>query len=573
MQNTWNPRVKWKLMQDTASPAYIAGLAETLEISPALCSILHQRGMTSPEDMQFFLNPGLRYLEPLESWPQLRQAADLTASSLNQGEKIAVWGDYDVDGITSTALLKDFFRSKGIDIRCCLPHRVQDGYGLNMAGIENLAGEGIRTLITVDCGISDHSEISRARELGMKVVLTDHHLPGSSLPPADVIINPRCSPCPYPGLAGVGAAFFLAAALNRTLPGERMDIRNLLDLVALGTIADLAPLDRTNRILVKNGLLLLSEARRPGIYALKEVSGLGGSDTIGAGQVGFALGPRINAAGRLDDPGQALELLLCRDLQKARTIASGLNTLNSERKKTEEDILEQAREQAGRYIEDTGLVLFDPDWHPGVLGIVASRLVEECCKPCLVLTRENGLLKGSGRSLSGFDLYQGLCSLKSHLSGFGGHSQAAGLSMDPANLDVLRADFNRVVRECLGPGPHQKEIVLDAMLGLDRLSPDFLQELELLQPFGPENPRPLFLSPPLKVLDQSLFGKDKHVRFDLQDQKSGVKLRGQFWRQGRNMKKTGLKGRNLTLAYTPGINIYQGLVSIRLNIREILEVS
>jgi len=199
--------------------------------------------------------------------------------------------------------------------------------------------------------------------------------------------------------------------------------------------------------------------------------------------------------------------------------------------------------------------------------------VEECCKPCLVLTRENGLLKGSGRSLSGFDLYQGLCSLKSHLSGFGGHSQAAGLSMDPANLDVLRADFNRVVRECLGPGPHQKEIVLDAMLGLDRLSPDFLQELELLQPFGPENPRPLFLSPPLKVLDQSLFGKDKHVRFDLQDQKSGVKLRGQFWRQGRNMKKTGLKGRNLTLAYTPGINIYQGLVSIRLNIREILEVS
>ena len=573
MNNTWNPRVNWKVVQDSASPAHIARLAEALEISPALCSILHQRGMTSLDEMQFFLSPGLRYLTPLENWPQLQQAADLIASSLSLGDKIAVWGDYDVDGITSAALLKDFFRSRGIDIHCYLPHRVQDGYGLNIAGIEKLAREGIKTLITVDCGISHHSEISRAKELGMHVVLTDHHLPGSKLPPADVILNPQCSPCPYPGLAGVGSAFFLSAALNKTLPGARMDIRDLLDLVALGTIADLVPLDRANRILVKNGLLLLSEARRPGIYALKEASGLGGADNIGAGQVGFALGPRINAAGRLDDPFPALELLLSQDLQQARNIAARLNSLNNERKKTEENILEGAREQAKLYIDDSGLILYDPDWHPGVLGIVASRLVEECCKPCLVLTRENGLLKGSGRSLSGFDLYQGLCSLKSHLSGFGGHSQAAGLSMDPANLDVLRADFNRVVRECLGPGPHQKEIVLDAMLGLDRLSPDFLQELELLQPFGPENPRPLFLSPPLKVLDQSLFGKDKHVRFDLQDQKSGVKLRGQFWRQGRNMKKTGLKGRNLTLAYTPGINIYQGLVSIRLNIREILEVS
>ncbi len=573
MYNTWNSRVKWKLMQNTASPAHIAGLAETLEISPALCRILHNRGMTSPEEMQLFLSPGLRYLEPLEAWPQLQQAADLTASSVNKGEKIAVWGDYDVDGITSAALLKDFFQLKGVDIRCFLPHRVQDGYGLNLAGIEKLAGEGIKTLITVDCGISHHREISRAKELGMHVVLTDHHLPGSKLPPADVIINPRCVPCPYPGLAGVGSAFFLAAALNRTLPGARVDIRDLLDLVALGTIADLVPLDRTNRILVKNGLLLLSEARRPGIYALKEASGLGGTDSIGAGQVGFALGPRINAAGRLDDPVQALELLLCRDLQKARSIASRLNTLNNERKKAEESILEKAREQAREYKDDAGLILFDPDWHPGVLGIVASRLAEEFHRPCLVLTRKNGLLKGSGRSVSGFDLYQGLFNLKDHLSGFGGHSQAAGLSLEPENFDGLRTDFSRVVRKCLGPGPHQKEMVLDALLGLDELSPDFLQELELLQPFGPENPRPMFLSPPLKVLDQSLFGKDKHIRFYLQDPESGVKLRGQFWRQGRHLKEISLKGRSLRLAYTPDINIYQGLVSIRLNIKEILEVS
>ncbi|WP_291323550.1 single-stranded-DNA-specific exonuclease RecJ [Desulfonatronospira sp.] len=548
-------------------------MADQLEISPVLCRILHQRGMTTLDEMQFFLSPGLRYLKPLESWPHLQQAADIIASSVNSHDEIAVWGDYDVDGITSTALLKEFFRSRGIEITSYLPHRIHDGYGLNTAGIEKLAAQGVRTLITVDCGISHHAEIARAKELGIRVILTDHHQPGQELPPADAVLNPRCSPCPYPELAGVGSAFFLAAALNKTLPGPQMDIRDLLDLVALGTIADLVPLDRANRILVKNGLLLLSEARRPGIYALKEASGLGGADIIGAGQVGFGLGPRINAAGRLDDPHLALELLLSRDLQQARTIAKKLNTLNNERKKTEDIILEKARDQAQMYKNDSGLVLFDPEWHSGVLGIVASRLVDEFYLPCLVLTRENGIIKGSGRSISGFNLYQGLCSLKSHLSGFGGHSQAAGLSMQPENLDSLRSGFNNVIKDCLGPGPYHRAMVMDARLGLDELSPDFLQELELLQPFGPENPRPVFQSPPLKVVEQSLFGNDKHVRFHLKDTDSGMQLQGQFWRQGHNLNHMSFKGKLLTLAYTPGINIYQGLVSIRLNIKEILEVS
>ncbi len=565
-------RLSWQLQEVPVSEDFLARRAQELNISATLCRLLYQRGMTTYQDMHFFLSPGLRYLPALETWPRLQEGADVIASSVASGQKIAIWGDYDVDGITSTALLREFFAHRGIEPRCYLPHRVQDGYGLNTAGIETLAREGVQTLITVDCGVSDHCEISRAKELGMRVVLTDHHLPGKDLPDAHVIINPKSSGDQHNELSGVGTVFFLAAALNRTLPGPSMDIRELLDLVALGTLADVVPLDSTNRILVKNGLLLLNQAQRPGIYALKEAAGFGGSDLLGAGEVGFGLAPRINAAGRLDDPSMALELLLCQDLEKARQIAGKLNRLNQQRKKTEDHILEQAREQVTRFTEDSGLVLFDPDWHPGVLGIVASRLAEEFYRPCFVLTQEDGLIKGSGRSISGFNLYQGLCSLQSELSGFGGHKLAAGLSMSPEKLENFREEFKRVTREWLGPVPLKKELTLDGLLDFKTLTPEFLQELELLQPFGPENPRPVFLSPPLKVLDQSLFGNDKHVRFLLQDTESGTNLRGQFWREGARWGQKSLRGKHIVLAYTPAINNYQGLISIRLNIKEILDI-
>jgi len=567
------PKIKWKLRKPRASREQLHKLAHELEVSPILCALLHQRGMTTYEDMLFFLSPGLRYLPPLETWPELQEAATLITSFVSSGKKIAVWGDYDVDGIASAALLQDFFSLKGVTALTLLPHRIRDGYGLNMAGIEALARDEVKLLITVDCGISNHQEIARARELGMRVVLTDHHLPGRELPEADVVINPKCHDSPHESLAGVGTAFFLAAALNRTLPGTPIDVRILLDLVALGTIADLVPLDATNRILVKNGLLLLSEAKRPGIYALKEAAGFCGTDSVGAGEVGFGLAPRINAAGRLDDPALALELLLCKDMDRARRISGKLNTMNSQRKKTEEEILKQAREQAKQYPRHSGLALFDPRWHPGVLGIVASRLVEEFNRPCLVLTMEDGLIRGSGRSVAEFDLYLGLLTLQDQLCGFGGHSQAAGLSLLPEYLDSLRERFHHAVQEQLGPNLPQKEIELDAELGFDALSADFLQELELLQPFGPQNPRPVFLSPPLRVLDQTLFGKDRHVGFVLSDPDSGLRLRGQFWRQGNSLGQQSLKGKTLTLAYTPSMNTYRNLTSIRLNIREILEIT
>lgn len=563
----------WRLRDSSASPGEISRLAQKLEISPALCALLHQRGMTSYEDMHFFLSPGLRYLAPLDEWDCLSRAAAIIAESVSRKEKIAVWGDYDVDGITAVALIKDFFNKRGLDVIPILPRRIEDGYGLNCQEIENLAREGVKTLITVDCGISNLKEITRAMELGMKVILTDHHRPGKALPQAQAIINPKVLPCPHPELSGVGTAFFLMAALNRVLPGDPLDIRSFLDLVALGTIADLVELDRTNRILVKNGLLLLNSADRPGIRALKEVSGISTGKNIGTGEVGFALGPRINAAGRLDDPAMALELLLTSDFGLAQNLAQRLNKLNDQRKKTEEQILTQARNMALGMRGRRGLVLFHPDWHPGIVGIVASRIVDEFHRPCFVLTRENGQIKGSGRSIQGFDLYQGLCSLSPVLTKFGGHSLAAGLSILEDNLEEFSRLFDEEVAGTLGDISPVREITLDARLDFRELTPEFISELELLQPMGPGNPRPVFLSPELLVLDQTLFGRDKHVRFNLKDESSGICLRAQFWRKGETWGQVSIKGKRVVLAYTPDVNTYRGVTSVRLNIREILSVT
>ncbi|RQD62541.1 single-stranded-DNA-specific exonuclease RecJ [Desulfonatronovibrio magnus] len=568
-QNT----LKWRVKNTEVSKQFIYDLSRRLEISPVLCLLLHQRGMTTYDDMHFFLSPGLRYLPPLHEWPCLEEAARILAASIENKEKIAVWGDYDVDGITSVALIKDFFNQRGYEITPILPHRMEDGYGLNMHEMESLAKEGVKTLITVDCGISNLKEVSKARELGIKVILTDHHQPGQELPPANAIINPKISgPCPHPELAGVGTAFFLMAALNRILPGDQLDIRNFLDLVALGTIADLVHLDRTNRILVKNGLLLLDKHERPGIKALKEVSGINGNSNIGAGEVGFALGPRINAAGRLDDPAIALELLLTSDHDLALKLAHRLNKLNEQRKKTEQIILEQAREMALKMMDYNSFVLYHPEWHPGVVGIVASRIVDEFHKPCFVLTQDGDYLKGSGRSIEKCNLYESLCAVSHVLEKYGGHSQAAGLSIAPDNLEEFRQLFDEQVVKALGPGPVSREIMLDAALNLDEINPELISELELLQPLGPGNPRPVFLSPELTVLDQTLFGNDKHIRFHLKDENSEVALRAQFWRKGDTWGQKSIKGKKVVVAYTPAINHYRGVTSIRLNIREILSV-
>lgn len=554
-------------------PTTLPQLARELQISELLAALLWRRGLMSLRDMDLYLGPHLRHLVPPAQWPGVEPAARVLAQGLEQGLPFAVWGDYDVDGVTATALVTEFLRLRGYAPLPYLPRRMEEGYGMNVAGVEKLAAQGIRLLLTVDCGISDLRPIARAKELGLTVVVSDHHLPGAELPPADAVCNPRLSEpasgdCPCPDLAGVGVAFFLMAALNRMLPGEALDMRRFLDLVALGTLADVVPLKGQNRILVKNGLLLLAEAKRPGLAALKEVSGFHPQAALGAGQVVFSLAPRINAAGRLDDAAKALELLLCPDRDAALPLAQELDRHNTERRAEEERILGEALEQAQAQSHRLGLVLAGADWHQGVIGIVASRVVEAAYKPTLLLCRDDtvpGQLKGSGRSIQECDLFQALQQCADLLAGFGGHRQAAGLRLDETRLEDLRERFHQAVAQQLGPEPLHATQLVDAELDFGRIDFTLLKELELLQPFGMGNPEPVFISPAVLVLRQKVFA-EKHVSLDLRDPLSNVVLRAKAWRQAESLGQD-LAGKRVRVAFTPRVDTYRGTPSIELNIR------
>ncbi|WP_029894322.1 single-stranded-DNA-specific exonuclease RecJ [Desulfohalovibrio reitneri] len=545
-----------------------AEAGRSLGVSPTVAQLLLSRGLESLEEMEVFLNPGLRHLCAPESVPGLREAAEALARGLERGKRMAVWGDYDVDGVTSTAMCMDFLKKRGFAAVSHIPDRREEGYGLNTAGIERLAEDGVELLLTVDCGVSDVEPIERARELGMEVVVSDHHLPPDELPRALAVCNPRLGgDCACADLAGVGVAFFLLAALNRLLPGDPVDMRQYLDLVALGTLADVVPLQGQNRILAKNGLLLIKEAARPGLFALKEAAGFAPQAPLGAGQVVFGLAPRINAAGRLGHARDALDMLLAPDKETARPLAAKLDELNSTRRGEEEAITKAALEQAEPFGERPGIVVAGEDWHPGVIGIVASRLVERFYRPALVLTRENGLLKGSGRSTREFDLHGGLGQCAHLLEGYGGHKQAAGLSLLPENLDALRAAFESAVNAQLGEEMPPPSLLLDAELGLEGIDHVLLRELEMMQPFGAGNPEPAFLSPRLTVEGMSRFGKN-HLKMRLRDADSGRALKAKAWRQADEISPK-VAGKQVRVAFTPKIDTYGGVPTIEMHVRDL----
>ncbi|HEX8909937.1 MAG TPA: single-stranded-DNA-specific exonuclease RecJ, partial [Anaeromyxobacteraceae bacterium] len=433
--------------------AVAARLSRELGLDPLAARVLACRGLADPADANRFLDPKLSDLPDPFLMSGMERAVERLARALEAGERIALYGDYDVDGVTSTALLAGFLRAAGGDVLTYVPHRLVEGYGLNTDAVRRLAEGGARLLVSLDCGITSVAEVRAAAELGVDAVVVDHHTVPVELPAAVAILNPHQPRCgyPYKPLAAVGVTFCLAMALRKRLreagrfgaTRPEPNLRQALDLVALGTVADVVPLTGVNRILVRWGLEELARTGRPGLRALKRVAGIADGAPVGAGQVGFRLGPRLNAAGRLDDAGRGVRLLLSRDEGEATALADELDRENRARQEIEHQILEQAVVQAEERVAAgaRGLVLWRESWHPGVVGIVASRVVERFHRPAVLVGVANGAGKGSGRSIEAFHLHDALTACAGHLQRFGGHKHAAGVTVDPAALPAFRGAF------------------------------------------------------------------------------------------------------------------------------------
>ncbi len=487
-----------------ADDAGASRLASALALHPLAARVLATRGYLDPAAAEHFMAAKLADLPDPFTMKGMDAAVARIARALDQGEKIACYGDYDVDGVTSTALLTGFLRAAGADVVTYTPHRLVEGYGLNADAVAKLAAQGVRLLVTLDCGITSVDEVRAAAALGVETVVVDHHTVPVELPAAAAILNPHQPGCAYPSkdLAAVGVTFALAMALRRRLreagrfgaARPEPNLREALDLVALGTIADVVSLTGANRILVRWGLDELARSRRPGVRALKRVAGIPEGAPVTAGQVGFRLAPRINAAGRLDDAGRGVRLLLEAGADAARALAEELDRENQSRQEIERRILEEATEDARARVHAgaRGLVLARDGWHAGVVGIVASRVAERFHRPAVLVAMAEGAGKGSGRSIEGFHLYDALAACSAHLARFGGHKHAAGVTIERASLDAFRAAFEAIAAERLRPEDLVPRQRIDGWIVEGDVSDRAAEDLARLGPFGAGHPEPVF---------------------------------------------------------------------------------
>ncbi len=570
---------------------YVAQVSQNMELSPQFTRLLLARlHKQYPQLFQnankkelfeifdFFLNPSLQKLLHPTFLPQVEEGAILVAEAMQNNEKILIWGDYDADGITSSALCYEFFQKHHYQVQTHVPRREQ-GYGINKEVLKEYIAEGVTLLISVDCGISDFDAIQFARENNVKVIVTDHHLLPDELPPANVVIDPYLVELTEKftrkdiHLAGVGVAFFFLCQVNNVLSksfGTKCDMREFLDLVALGTIADMMPLVGQNRILVKNGLVKIAEAERIGIRALKEVSGYAPKTTLSAGQISFGLAPRINAAGRMDNPRIALDLLLCKDYTQARKLAEQLDDWNNQRKKEEETIVNEACEQAMLYVNEPTLVLQGDEWNQGIIGIVASRMVERFYKPTFILTKDQctDFIKGSGRSTKNFHLHNALIASTDELLSFGGHEYAAGLKISPEKVDAFRACFNAHYKELYGETFAMPMLAIEEEVDFSDVADyTFLKELEMLEPFGIGNSEPIYSSTQVEITKVEPFGYGKkHIKLEVLDKKSGRRLHSKIWNTPDFPHKV---GDSVNIAYNIEIDTYNNVSQISIKIKDI----
>ena len=481
-----------------------ASVAEALGLHPLAGRVLVARGLADPSAAETFLAARLVDLPDPFSMKGMDAAVARIVRAVEEGERIALYGDYDVDGVTSTALLAGFLRGSGADVLTYVPHRLVEGYGLNAAAVEKLAAQGARLLVTLDCGITAAPEVRAAAALGVDAVVVDHHTVPVELPAAAAILNPHQPGCVYPSkdLAAVGVTFTLAMALRKALRERgrfgaarpEPNLKDALDLVALGTVADVVPLVGANRILVRWGLEVLARSRRPGVRALKRVAGIAEGAEVSAGQVGFRLAPRINAAGRLDDAGRGVRLLLETDEGRADALARELDRENQARQEIERTILEEALHDAAARVEAgaRGLVLARDGWHAGVVGIVASRVVERFHRPAVLVALGEQEGKGSGRSIEGFHLHDALRACEGHLVRFGGHRHAAGVTVARGSVAAFREAFEAHAAAHVRDEDLIPRCRIEGWIDERDISEHAAVELAKLGPYGAGHPEPVF---------------------------------------------------------------------------------
>jgi single-stranded-DNA-specific exonuclease len=541
-------------------------LAEVLRVPAVVARLLQQRGLSDPDEAERFLNPQLSHLHDPFLLTDMRPAVARLRTAIERRERIVVHGDYDADGITSTAMLQRALEMLGADVGHFVPDRIKDGYGLQPETMDRLASQGARVIVSVDCGIRASDAARRARDLGVDLIITDHHEPETELPQAVAVINPKRPDCRYPekNLAGAGVALKLVQALLADGPGTAEVLSSFIKMAAIGTMADVVPLVGENRVIAKYGLDALSRGPHgTGLGALLEECGLTGK-RLDSFHVGFVLAPRLNAAGRMGHAGRAVELLLARSRtpearEAATALARELTAENVRRQESEADMMIEAKRMVDKDPEVGGpniLIVASEAWHRGVVGIVASKLVDAYCKPAIVMAVADGVAYGSCRSIPAFDMLGALEGCADVFMKFGGHKQAAGITIDAARLPEMRRRLTECASRCLEPGDLIPRLRIDAPMGLRDITGDVVDGLARLGPFGAANPKPVFRASPVELAQPPRVMKERHL--SLMFRQDGRSFRGVAWRAAERESYLYSNRFGLELAYSLDQNEFRG---------------
>lgn len=560
----------------------IRSLSRQLRVTPLVAQVLIARGYNTPDAARSYLNPRLDHLYDPGLLPGVTQAAERIVAAVQSKRRITIYGDYDVDGVTATAILWHCLQLCGAVVDYYIPCRMEEGYGLNESAIQQLYDEDPqRVVVSVDCGISSTREAALARKLGLELIITDHHHIGDELPDAEVLVHPRLPGSEYPfgGLCGAGVAFKVAWGICQLLgdgkkasPRMREFLKSAVGLAAVGTVADVVPLLDENRIIVRYGLHSLQQNPSRGLQALLKIADLAGKAHLTSEDIAFSIAPRINAAGRLGQARLAVELLTTDNPERAVSLAAYVDELNKNRKTVERRILKEAKEQVEQHpewLEQPVLVLAHHDWHPGVIGIVASRVTEAFDKPAIMISlKDDGTGQGSARSFAGFDMYESLAACRELLLGFGGHRAAAGLQIQASQLDEFRTAINNWAMLNFAPTEDDTALRVDAEVHLSEVTAKAVRELEHLGPFGEANPKPRFaasrvdLAEPPKTMGEG----DRHLALRIRQHRTN--LRAIAFGRGEWAEEIAAVNGPLAISFAPQINSFNGFERVELQLHD-----